>query len=92
MSVDFESFLWEVGFGEGIAKRKAKSAFKESMLKLESIQVENNTFVVQLRNLGKNAETVNQISFRKILREPKTVKKFLFKKVIVAEDLVVWST
>ncbi|MHA1582787.1 MAG: hypothetical protein ACTSYM_09905, partial [Candidatus Baldrarchaeia archaeon] len=65
MSEDFKSFLWGVGLGEEIAESKARRkakrktvSFKKPMLKLENVKVEDNTLIVQLRNLGKNFETI----------------------------------
>jgi len=96
MSVDFESFLWGIGFGKEEenhkTKSKAKHAIKNPILKLENLQIKNNTLTVKLRNISKKAEAVDQVTFRKILKRPKIIKKLFLKKKIVAENLTdeVW--
>ena len=84
MSVDFESFLWGIGFGKEEenhkTKSKAKHAIKNPILKLENLQIKNNTLTVKLRNISKKAEAVDQVTFRKILKRPKIIKKLFLKE------------
>jgi len=92
MSIDYESFLWGVGFGRSKRKRvkRRKRIHRYPKLKLESIRVENNsTIVALLRNLSEDDIVINRVQFLRIIKEPRIERKFLiFKKVTTKENTV----